>query len=347
MPLLQSAVEGIYKRQSPITPKPPYDLDHRRTVLTRYFRRCGYHSAHLEIQPLVGEDLRFPSLSDCRPGSGRSHSRAGIKTALSIFDAFLLTALALAALWQLTWVWRYIPGAPLEVPGGKFPRGAPERISLLTTNVFQPSRDVDTLLRIISEADPDLILTVETDEWWCAQLKDGLGTRCPYSLTYPLSNGYGLALFSRLELIDPSIRFLVDEAIPSIKTGVRLRSNAVIDIYGVHPQPPAINQDSTERDLELVMVGIEIEQSKRPAVILGDLNDVAWSPTTSEFKRAGGLLDPRRGRGFFNTYPAGLPGFRYPLDYIFHTSHFAVCDMRVLRRFQSDHLPLVATLCIN
>jgi hypothetical protein len=81
----------------------------------------------------------------------------------------------------------------------------------------------------------------------------------------------------------------------------------------MHPRPPSLQQDSTERDLELVLVGREIKQRGHPAILLGDLNDVAWSPSTMQFTRAGGLLDPRRGRGFFNTYPAGLPGLRYPL----------------------------------
>jgi endonuclease/exonuclease/phosphatase (EEP) superfamily protein YafD len=213
--------------------------------------------------------------------------------------------------------------------------------------VFQNGRDAGGLLKIIRDADPDLVFAVETDEWWCSQLTEGLRSRYAHTLTYPLSNGYGLVIFSRLELVDPSIRFVVDPAIPSIKTGVRLRSGATIDLYGMHPQPPAPQQDSTERDVELVRVGTEIKRRNRPAVLLGDLNDVAWSPTTSEFKRAGGLLDPRRGRGFFNTYPAGVPGFRYPLDYIFHTCHFSVCDMRVLPRYHSDHLPLIATLILD
>jgi endonuclease/exonuclease/phosphatase (EEP) superfamily protein YafD len=262
-------------------------------------------------------------------------------------DLIFIGALALAALWQLTWIWRYLPIAPLEVPRGEASPGAPERIALLTTNVLQGTHDADHLLTIISEADPDLILAVETDEWWCSRLKQDLQSRYPHCVVYPLSNGYGLTMLSRLSLIDPMIRFVVDDAIPSIKTGVQLRSGAVIDVYGVHPRPPSLGQDSIERDVELVRVGMEIKDSQRPSIVLGDLNDVAWSPTTSEFKRVGGLLDPRRGRGFFNTYPAGAPGFRYPLDYVFHSPHFAVCDMRVLPRFQSDHLPLIATLCLT
>jgi endonuclease/exonuclease/phosphatase family metal-dependent hydrolase len=35
---------------------------------------------------------------------------------------------------------------------------------------------------------------------------------------------------------------------------------------------------------------------------------------------------------------------RYPLDYIFNTPHFEIAKMRVLSRFGSDHLPLVAAL---
>jgi endonuclease/exonuclease/phosphatase (EEP) superfamily protein YafD len=260
--------------------------------------------------------------------------------------AFLI-ALGAAFLWQMSWIWRYLPGAPRDVKAGHAASGAPERVALLTTNVLVPSRGADRLLDIIVAADPDIILAVETDEWWCARLAEGLQSRYPHGIRYPLSNGYGLALFSRLELVEPEIRFVVDEAIPSIRTGVRLRSGAVIDIYGVHPRPPSVQQDSIERDLELIRVGSEIKRRNRPVIVLGDLNDVAWSPTTMQFMRAGGLRDPRRGRGFYNTYPARWPGFRYPLDYIFNTDHFEVCGMRVLPRFSSDHLPLIATLCLK
>jgi endonuclease/exonuclease/phosphatase (EEP) superfamily protein YafD len=260
--------------------------------------------------------------------------------------AFLI-ALGAAFLWQMSWIWRYLPGAPRDVKAGHAASGAPERVALLTTNVLVPSRGADRLLDIIVAADPDIILAVETDEWWCARLAEGLQSRYPHGIRYPLSNGYGLALFSRLELVEPEIRFVVDEAIPSIRTGVRLRSGAVIDIYGVHPRPPSVQQDSIERDLELIRVGSEIKRRNRPAIVLGDLNDVAWSPTTEQFMRAGDLRDPRRGRGFYNTYPARWPGFRYPLDYIFNTDHFEVCGMRVLPRFSSDHLPLIATLCLK
>jgi hypothetical protein len=107
----------------------------------------------------------------------------------------------------------------------------------------------------------------ETDEWWCSRLTDGLGSRYTHRLIYLLSNGYGLAAFSRFELIEPSVHFLADDAIPSIKTGVRPRCGAIIDLYGLHHQPPAPLQDSKERDVEFVLVGKE--RSKSPSARYG------------------------------------------------------------------------------
>jgi len=266
---------------------------------------------------------------------------------LRFFDVALVGILGICAAWQFSFVWRFSPLGPREVAQSRLKAQSSRCLSLVTTNVKQSARDSDALLRIIADAQPDVVLAVEVDEWWSGRLIEGLGAGFTYKLTYPLSNGYGLALFSRLELIDPSIRYVVDDAIPSIRTGLRLRCGIGIEIFGVHPRPPGAFQDSTERDLELVLVGREIAQSGLPSILAGDLNDVAWSPTTREFKLIGNVLDPRRGRGMFNTFPASMPGLRYPLDHVFHTQHFDLCDMKVLPRFKSDHLPLKVTLCLR
>ena len=265
----------------------------------------------------------------------------------TLLDWLFLGSLLGVVIWQFTWVGPYLPGAPRAVASCARNESDLNRIALLTTNVLQASRGAQRLLKIIGDVDADLILAVEVDEWWAQRLKDGLSSRYAYNICYPLSNEYGLALFSRLELIEPEVRFILDDAVPSIRTKVRLRSGALVSVYGVHPRPPAIQQDSTQRDVELLRVGLEIKARKKPAIVLGDLNDVAWSPTTLNLMRAGDLLDPRRGRGFYNTYPAGWPGLRYPLDYVFSTRHFKICKMKVLPDFGSDHLPLIAELTLE
>ena len=62
----------------------------------------------------------------------------------------------------------------------------------------------------------------------------------PYRLKRPQGNCYGLNFFSRLELRNPEVRFLLEEDIPSVRTGVRLRSGNWIEFYGLHPRPPEV-----------------------------------------------------------------------------------------------------------
>jgi endonuclease/exonuclease/phosphatase (EEP) superfamily protein YafD len=253
-------------------------------------------------------------------------------------------ALALAIAWQASWVWRYLPGARKQVRRSSRERGHPASLALFTANVLQDNRDMERLAAILAATDPDVILAVETDAGWCERLCAALAQTYPHQVMRAQSNTYGMALLSRPPLIAPELRCLVEDGVPSIRSGIALRSGDVIDLHCVHPRPPRPGEDTGNRDAELVLVAREVKARGRPAVVMGDLNDVAWSRTSLMLQRIGGLLDPRRGRGFFNTYPARWPGLRWPLDYIFHTAHFRLVSMQVLGRFGSDHLPLLAVL---
>jgi endonuclease/exonuclease/phosphatase (EEP) superfamily protein YafD len=132
-----------------------------------------------------------------------------------------------------------------------------------------------------------------------------------------------------------------------VHTGVRLPCGEVIHLHGLHPRPPEPlrDQDSTPRDAELVMVGKAVGKAPdQPTVVAGDLNDVAWSPTSEQFMRLSRLLDPRRGRGMYNSYNAKNPFFRYPLDHVFHSSHFRLVELRRLESVGSDHFPVLVEL---
>lgn len=219
------------------------------------------------------------------------------------------------------------------------------RFSLFICNVFQDNRDAASCLRQIEECDPDLVLLVETDAWWADKLKP-LEKRYPYTLSRVQENTYGMMLYSKLELIDPRIRFLVTPEIPSILTQVKLPSGEVFKLYGLHPQPPVPQENtrSTERDAEILIVGKETKKSKEPTLVAGDLNDVAWSYTTALFMKISGLLDPRRGRGFYNTFHAEHWFLRWPLDHIFCSSHFQLVRLERMPYMGSDHFPMLVEL---
>jgi endonuclease/exonuclease/phosphatase (EEP) superfamily protein YafD len=254
------------------------------------------------------------------------------------FFAFLAAALA----WQAFAIWPYTPLARTEAK--TLASCEPDsRITLLVANVLIENREVGPLINLVEQVSPDLVLLVETDGWWDRQLEP-LKQAYPSVISHPLENSYGIHLLSQFELIDPEVRFLVEEDVPSIKTGLRLRSGARINLYGLHPKPPPL-QDTEERDAELLIVGREVRAEGSPSIVAGDLNDVAWSRTNSLFRDVSGLLDPRVGRGPYATFNANWPLLRWPLDHVFFEESFGLLDLAVTDDIESDHFPFFVALC--
>jgi endonuclease/exonuclease/phosphatase (EEP) superfamily protein YafD len=217
------------------------------------------------------------------------------------------------------------------------------RIKIMISNVLMENRRSADLLKTVRTVNPDILLVVETDKWWHEKLAP-LDAQFPYRIKQPQDNYYGMELFSKFELEANNVRFLLSDKIPSIRTGIRLPSGVWVEFFGVHPRPPDPDHDSEGRDGELLLVAKEMRSSKRAAIVAGDLNDVAWSHTTRLFQRLSGALDPRRGRGMFNSFHASHPLLRWPLDHIFHDNDFKLVDLRRLPNIGSDHFPVYAEL---
>jgi endonuclease/exonuclease/phosphatase (EEP) superfamily protein YafD len=257
---------------------------------------------------------------------------------------FFLLVLTATLLYQGWRIYPYTFLAEKQVQGTN-PERPEATVRLLVANVLMSNRDDAGFRRLIAEEQPDLLLVVEPDRWWEERLRS-LEADFPHSLAYPLDNTYGMLLYSRYELTEKKIHFLLQEDIPSFQVQVRLPSGDRIDLWGVHPEPPTPqeSESSAPRDAELLLVGKKVEGLRRPVIVAGDLNDVAWSHTTRLFQRISGLLDPRIGRGRYSTFHARYPFLRWPLDHVFHSDHFRLIELRVLPWFGSDHFPILAVL---
>lgn len=260
--------------------------------------------------------------------------------------------LALAALgiglaslvWQLWQVASYIPGWPVELEAAKTCEPG-RQVRLLNANVLMTNQDHGALLALVRRTDADLVLLLEPGPEW-EQAVRPLYPVYPYRIGAPLPNTYGLILLSRLPLERPQIRYLVQPQVPSVKAGLKLPSGEVVTFYGVHPEPPYPADDSGERDAELIKVGREARSEGRAAIVMGDLNDVAWSHSSRLFRRVAGMRDPRVGRGPYPTFPAGMPLLSWPLDHIFVTPHFRLVSIDRLPGIGSDHRPMLFELCL-
>lgn len=220
-----------------------------------------------------------------------------------------------------------------------------KQISLIVSNVLTPNTEYHRLIEQIHQHQPDIVLTLETDQTWQNELSV-IEANYPYRVPVPLDNLYGMHLYSKLELSDTEVKFILSNEIPSIHTTVKLRSGQPVQLYCLHPKPPSPTEakDSTLRDAELLIVGDQIKDLDESCIVMGDLNDVAWSRTTRLFQRISGLLDPRVGRHYVNTFHADYPLLRWSLDHVFHSTDFALVKMERLPHIGSDHFPVYVVL---
>lgn len=259
----------------------------------------------------------------------------------------LISIATLCLIWQLWWILPYTFLWRLEAKKASS-SSFENQISILTANVLTPNRNARLLIQLVKEHNPDVLVTLESDQWWEDQLKV-LEADMPHSVKCPLDNLYGMHVFSRLPLDDQEISYLVEEGVPSIHTTLTLRSGNSVRMHFVHPAPPSPteNPESAERDAELVIVARSVAESDQPVIVTGDLNDVAWSATTRLFRKISGLLDPRVGRGMFNTFHADFPFLRWPLDHLFHSQHFTLNSIKRLPSIGSDHFALLTRLTFS
>lgn len=275
-------------------------------------------------------------------------ANVGIEAALPGED-ILLVLMSLAVAVQS---WQMLPYTPLwkrQVPDAA--PGAPlsDRLRIVVSNVRMDNRRHDRWLATIRAEHPDLIVVVEIDSRWQYSLR-ALESDYPHRLLLPQDNTYGLALYSRLPLLDREVRHLVEQDVPSLFATVRLRSGRCVRCVALHPRPPRpdIAQDSDFRDAELARAADVVRKpAPLPLVVVGDLNDVAWSHTTHRFQRLARVLDPRIGRGLFATFHAEHRFFRYPLDHVFHSNDFDLVELRRLPYVGSDHFPILIEIVLR
>lgn len=258
----------------------------------------------------------------------------------SINHIILLCLVTAAFIYQLILILNFTPFRKVDAPATDNTIGS---FSILQLNVLMRNKQVQKVKNTISKEQPDIISLNEPNAWWANELAY-LDDVYPYSIKKPLENKYGMMLFSKFPLKNTSINFLVEEDVPSFFTTVDLQAGEEFDLYCVHPRPPRPGSSALERNVEILIIGKQIKNKNRPAIVVGDLNDVAWSYSTIRFIKYSGVLDPRKGRGMFNTFNAHIPFLRFPVDHCFYTKHFLLIYIKRLDAVGSDHFPITIRL---
>lgn len=264
-----------------------------------------------------------------------------IKSRLDI--AFTIALLACFT-FQVSKIFPYTSLAAYEVLNGN--KNTNVSLSIYTANVLQKNKNRSDVLNDAQQFDADIVLFTETDKNWQVFISKALRNDYPYKVEVPLDNTYGMLLYSKFELHGDKVMFMVEDTIPSIHSKLILPSNDTLQLYAIHPAPPtpAHNPSSVDRDAEMMKIAQLTRMSKHPTIVMGDFNDVAWSETTELFQKVSGLLDLRKGRGFFSTYNVKSWIMRWPLDHIFTSAEFRLLDVHLGNDTNSDHFPFYTKL---
>lgn len=268
-----------------------------------------------------------------------------IRSEIRPLDLTLLALVAAAGLWQFSHVFRYTRlRDPMLLDADPDAAANTAKLTLLTANLKVSNKQYRLARDAIRNANTDILVLIEADAQWFQALSPIRDTY-PHRIEHIAGDGLGLLIWSRLPLAMPEIKRLVSKDRVSMHFSIETPGDLRARMIAIHPAPPGLPKDdapglhdSRQRDAELVMVAKAVASNRdQPWIVAGDFNDVAWSHTTRLFERLSGLMDPRVGRGLFNTYHANRRLLRYPLDHVFLSPGMRIANLRRVRIPGSDH----------
>ena len=244
--------------------------------------------------------------------------------------------------------------------GGQFlprtanvPAEAP-RLKVLTFNVLRDNVHSEDVIRIIRDANADIVSIQELSPWMANAFKEQLTTLYPFQDLFPQDDYSGQGVMSRYPTSE-------EEYWKGGQGFMRLIlqvDNKPITLFNPHPAIPnfgirGFNTVTRSDGINELLRRADLETN--PTLIVGDLNTTDltddYANITARYKDT--YKEVGWGLGF--SYPifsvinarfAFLPPVAR-IDYIFHDNHFQPVDMRVLSTSGgSDHFPVFATFAL-
>lgn len=220
----------------------------------------------------------------------------------------------------------------------QLPRGPPHR--LVSINVLTENRDHADVARFIASVHPEVLVLLEVDERWLADLAT-VTAGFPHRVEAPRRDNFGIALYARGSHATMTVHHL--EGLPTIEAIVTLGPHPW-RVIATHLMPPIggaqVATGDRQRDgvVRLVRTGIA------PTVVIGDLNATPWSHRFRGLCAATGLEDSRLGFGVQASWPSELGWAGIPIDHALVSAELTVVHRSVGPDVGSDHRPIVVEL---
>jgi endonuclease/exonuclease/phosphatase (EEP) superfamily protein YafD len=218
--------------------------------------------------------------------------------------------------------------------------GAAASLEVLSVNVSYRQFSPRTLLAIIREANPDVLVVQELTPH-AETVLAGLDAEFPYNQKFPAEGAYGIGVWSRWP-IESSATIALGR-VPAIEA--RLRGpNGTFTVIGVHLRAPVTARRAAARNQELGELAARISATDGPLIVAGDFNATPYTPYFQQWLQASQLTDSRRGRTLSISWPTMLPWAGIPIDHVAVNDGFRILSHRRLPNFESDHYGILVEL---
>jgi endonuclease/exonuclease/phosphatase (EEP) superfamily protein YafD len=211
----------------------------------------------------------------------------------------------------------------------------------MSMNVFWHNTRYAQAVKAIHDADPDILALQEVTEATLDRMKTTLQAY-PFVVSKPQDDAYGIALYSKLPLSNPSIVTLGNVDVPVITAHIDTPAGGY-SIVAVHTIPPVRALGASRRNSMLESLPPLIKSLPQPVIVLGDLNCTPWSPHFRELLASARLKDSENGFGVQPTWPSHTTWQRIPIDHFLHSDGITIFHRRVGEWTGSDHFPLIVS----
>mgnify|MGYP000061848675 CR=1 FL=1 len=203
-------------------------------------------------------------------------------------------------------------------------------------NVLKHNKNFENTIESIKNYNADLVSINEMTYDWNSALRKGLAETYPHQYLVPQKNSFGIAVFSKKELVNTETIWF--EGIPYI-SGEILVNDTSVQFLTAHTIPPTSKYAYAKRNQEIKHIENFLSKTDKPKIVIGDFNAVSWSPAMRKLRQNLNLRDSRT--SLQGTFPSWNKFLMIPIDHIFHSSEITCLSFKTISGTDSDHYGVI------
>ncbi len=208
-------------------------------------------------------------------------------------------------------------------------------------NVTASNDDYQSTIDAILASNADVVSLQEVTPDWHPYLQEFLAEAYPHSTSMVRFDPYGLAIYSKSEIL--SIDTFFFEKIPNLHVSVESRKKDMpVSIVSSYTNPPLSQNTVIKLQEHMKTIAAYVQKINEPVITLGEYHAPPWFEEVRMLMQNGQLLDSRSraNQGLDNL-------FQYPIDYIFYSEQLKCSDFQIVGGPSTNHLGIQAAYEFN